>query len=81
VLHANWWNPERATVHYVDGRVVELHEPYVAGGFNYETEHFCGLVREGRRESPVIPHAMSVGMARLLEEARRELGVRFAGEE
>jgi scyllo-inositol 2-dehydrogenase (NADP+) len=80
VLHANWWNPERATVHYVDGRVVELHEPYVAGGFNYETEHFCELVREGRRESPVIPHAMSVGMARLLEEARRELGVRFAGE-
>src|SRR6185503_15157928 len=81
LIHANWWNPERAAVHYVDGRVVELHEPYTAGGFNYETEHFCDLVREGRRESPVISHAMSVGMARLLEEARRELGVRFPGEE
>jgi scyllo-inositol 2-dehydrogenase (NADP+) len=81
IIHANWWNPARATVHYVDGRVVELDEPYTAGGFNYETEHFCGLVREGRRESSVIPHEMSVGMARLLEEARRELGVRFAGEE
>jgi scyllo-inositol 2-dehydrogenase (NADP+) len=81
VIHANWWNPARATVHYVDGRVVELDEPYTAGGFNYEIEHFCGLLREGRRESAVIPHAMSVGMARLLEEARRKLGVRFAGEE
>ena len=81
VIQANWWNPERAAVHYVDGRVVELHEPYTAGGFNYETEHFCELVREGRRESAVIPHAMSIGMARLLEEARRELGMRFAGEE
>jgi scyllo-inositol 2-dehydrogenase (NADP+) len=80
IIHANWWNPARAAVHYVDGRVIELDEPYTAGGFNYETEHFCGLVREGRRESSVIPHEMSVGMARLLEEARRELGVRFAGE-
>lgn len=80
ILHANWWNPLRATVRYVDGRVIELHEPYTASGFNYETEHFCELVREGRRESAVIPHAMSMGMARLLEEARRGLGVRFAGE-
>jgi scyllo-inositol 2-dehydrogenase (NADP+) len=81
LLHANWWNPARATVHYVDGRVFELHEPYSAGGFNYETEHFCELVREGQRESPVITHGLSLGMARLLEEARRALGVRFPGED
>ena len=81
ILHANWWNPERATVHYVGGRVVELHEPYVAGGFNYETAHFCELIRSGKRESPIIPHAISLGMARLLEEARLTLGVRFPGDE
>ena len=81
LLRANWWNPARATVHYIDGRVVELEEPYTAGGFNYETEHFCGLIREQRRDSPVISHELSIGMARLLEEARRELGVRFIGEE
>jgi predicted dehydrogenase len=80
LLHANWWNPVRATVHYLDGRIVELHEPYVAGGFNYETEHFCELVREGRRESPVISHALSIGMAQMLEAARFELGVHFPGE-
>ncbi len=81
IIHANWWNPERATVRYVDGRVVELDEPYVAGGFNYETEHFCELLREGRRESPVITHELSIGMARLLEQARSALGVRFPGED
>lgn len=81
ILHANWWNPERATVHYVDGRVVELHEPYVAGGFNYETDHFCNLIRSGKRESPIITHVLSRGMARLLEEARLAVGVRFPGEE
>jgi predicted dehydrogenase len=80
LLHANWWNPVRATIHYLGGRVVELDEPYVAGGFNYETVHFCELVRVGRRESPVIPHALSLDMARMLEAARVELGVRFPGE-
>ena len=80
LLHANWWNPTRATIHYVNGGEVQLHEPYVHGGFNYETEHFCELIREGRRESPEISHALSLSMARLLEEARGALGVRFPGE-
>jgi predicted dehydrogenase len=79
-IHENWWNPVRATIRYIDGRVVELDEPIIAGGFNYETEHFCNLIREGLRESLVMPHALSLGMARLLEAARLELGVRFPGE-
>lgn len=80
LIHANWWNPARATVHYRDGRVVELDEPFIAGGFNYETAHFCELLRAERRESPVLSHALSLGMAQLLEEARHALGVRFPGE-
>ena len=81
VLHANWWNPLRATVHYVDGRRIELYEPYAAGGFNYETAHFCELIRNGLRESPVLTHVLSLDMARLLEQARVALGVRFPGED
>jgi predicted dehydrogenase len=80
VIRANWWNPTRATVHYIDGREVEVDEPFEAGGFNYETAHFCQLLREGRRESPIIPHALILGMARLLEAARTALGVRFPSE-
>ncbi|MGD0736681.1 MAG: Gfo/Idh/MocA family oxidoreductase [Terracidiphilus sp.] len=80
LIHANWWNPTRATVHYVTGRIIELHEPYTAGGFNYETAHFCQLIRQGLRESPIISHQMSLAMARLLESARKSLGVHFPTE-
>ena len=80
LLHANWWNPARATVHYADGRTVELHEPFTAGGFNYETAHFCSLVRQGSRQSPEISHALSLAMAGLLQTVRLQLGVRFPGE-
>jgi scyllo-inositol 2-dehydrogenase (NADP+) len=79
-IHANWWNPARATVRYIDGRVVELDEPFVAGGFNYETAHFCDLIRQSKRESSEISHALSLAMAGLLEAARSALGVRFPGE-
>ena len=78
-IHENWWNPARATVRYRDGRTVELNEPFVAGGFNYETAHFCELIRQGKRESPEITHALSLAMAGLLEEARKTLGVHFPG--
>jgi predicted dehydrogenase len=80
LIHANWWNPTRASIHYLNRRVVELHEPYIAGGFNYETAHFCQLLRDGRRESPIISHKMSSGMAHLLESARKALGVHFPTE-
>lgn len=80
LIHANWWNPARATIHYADGRSVELEEPVTHGGFNYETDHFCGLIRSGLRESPEISHALSLGMAQILEEARTALGVQFPGE-
>jgi predicted dehydrogenase len=80
ILHANWWNPRRATVHYIDGRKVELDEPFTNVGFNYETAHFCELIRAGALESPEMTHGLSLGMARLLESARTALGVRFPGE-
>ena len=80
LIHANWWNPVRASIHYVNRRIVELEEPYTHGGFNYETEHFCALIREGKHESPVITHSLSLGMAQLLESARKQLGVRFPTE-
>jgi predicted dehydrogenase len=80
LLHANWWNPVRATVHYIDGRKVELDEPFLNGGFNYETDHFCNLIRSGALESPEISHSLSIAMAHLLESACTALGVHFPGD-
>lgn len=80
LIHANWWNPARATIHYVDGRQVKLEDPFAHGGFNYETEHFCRLLREGVRESPLMSHARSLAMMSMLDQVRAQLGIRFPGE-
>jgi predicted dehydrogenase len=76
-IHENWWNPARATVRYVDGRVVELDAPFEGGGLNYETAHFCELVRRGELESPIMTHATSRQMIEMADAARAALGLRF----
>jgi predicted dehydrogenase len=79
-IHEGWWNPARATIRYADGRVVELAVPFEGGGLNYETAHFCALIRSGARESPLMPHATSLQMIRMADAARAALGLRFPGE-
>ncbi|MGH8778771.1 Gfo/Idh/MocA family protein [Paraburkholderia sp.] len=80
-IHENWWNPARATVRYADGRVVELDAPFEGGGLNYETAHFCELIRAGANESLVMTHAVSLQMIEMADAARAALGVRFAADE
>ena len=79
-IHKNWWNPAKATIDYLDGRVVELNEPFTAGGLNYEIEHFCNLIRNGQTESSIITHELSRQMIAMLEEARKQIGLKFKGE-
>ncbi|MGF6656649.1 putative dehydrogenase [Paraburkholderia youngii] len=79
-LHEPWWNPSRASIRYADGRVVELDEPFEGGGLNYETAHFCELIRAGVLESPLMPHDTSRQMIAMADAARAALGLKFAGE-
>ncbi|HWD88079.1 MAG TPA: Gfo/Idh/MocA family oxidoreductase [Mucilaginibacter sp.] len=79
-IHKNWWNPAKATISYLDGHIVELDEPFTTGGLNYEIEHFCELIRDGKTESPIIPHELSRQMIAMLDEARRQIGLRFTDE-
>ncbi|WP_183556539.1 Gfo/Idh/MocA family protein [Mucilaginibacter sp. SP1R1] len=79
-IHKNWWNPARATIDYLDGRSVELHEPFAAGGLNYEIAHFCELLKAGEIESPIISHQMSRQMIDLIDRARAEIGLKFPAE-
>ncbi|GAC1651948.1 MAG: Gfo/Idh/MocA family oxidoreductase [Acidobacteriaceae bacterium] len=77
---SKWWNPVHATIRYVDGRIIELHEPFESTGFNYEIDHFCSLQRQGCAESPIMPHAMSLQMMKILDQARAAIGLVYPQE-
>ena len=55
-------------------------QPFEGGGLNYETSHFCDLVRSGALESPVMTHAKSLQMITMMDAARAALGLKFNGE-
>ncbi|BCL76907.1 oxidoreductase [Jeongeupia sp. HS-3] len=75
LIHEKWWNPVRATIHYRDGRKIELEAAMSGSGLNYETAHFCALIRDGLLESPILPHAHSRAMIELVDAARAGLGL------
>ncbi len=72
-IAAPWWNPIQATVLYADGRIIELNEPMDGSGFQYETAHFCELIRLGQLESPILSHALSLAVMQILDRARTAL--------
>ena len=79
-IHKNWWNPAQATIDYLDGRKIEINHPFIAGGLNYEIAHFCELLHSGKTESPVISHELSRQMITMIDEARKQVGLKFTGE-
>ncbi len=80
LIHKNWWNPAKATIDYVDGRTIELDEPFAHGGLNYELLHFCQLIAEGKIESPIITHDFSRQMLGMIDQARYQVGLYYKAE-
>jgi predicted dehydrogenase len=62
-------------------QVEELTRPRKGGFLAYEVAEFARLIRAGALESDLHPLAESVATIRVLEEARRQVGVRFPADE
>ena len=70
-------NPERVTV-FVDGeapRVIE--RPFEVNGYEYEIGEAERCVREGRLQSALMTWEQTVSVMRIMDEVRRQNGMRF----
>jgi predicted dehydrogenase len=65
------WGPDPDAVSWTDDA---LGEPYDA--LHYEADAAARYIAEGRVESPIHPHAETVGIIAVLEQARQQLGAR-----
>ena len=54
-------------------------EPMV-NGFEYQIREVMECLRNGRLESPLLPHRFSLMMAEIMDEIRRQVGVRYPTE-
>ena len=70
-------NPQRVTL-YVDGEMpVTVERPFEVNGFEYEIREAMNCVREGEKECALMTAEQSVNVMRIMDEIRRQNGLRF----
>ncbi|WP_311283415.1 Gfo/Idh/MocA family oxidoreductase [Paenibacillus macerans] len=73
--------PYDVKILYRDGTTEELTRSQPQESMFYEAMEFIELLQSGRRESEVNSHARSLAVAELMEEARRQFGLRYAADQ
>jgi len=59
------------------GTVEDITRERIGGHMDYEIDAFVGLLRSGARESDLHPLSNTLTAVRILDEVRRQVGVRF----
>ncbi len=70
-------NPQKATL-FVDGQEpVEIRRPFEINGFEYEIRAAMECLREGKTQCPMMNAEHTVPVMRIMDEVRRQNGLRF----
>ncbi|MGI8679052.1 MAG: Gfo/Idh/MocA family protein [Jatrophihabitans sp.] len=74
-------HPSALTVHAADvDRVIDA-EPGHGNGYQHQVAEVARCLRAGELESPLVPLADTVGVLEILDDARRQLGVRYPADQ
>jgi predicted dehydrogenase len=73
--------PSGLAIHTADGDA-RIADPIAGNGYGYgpEIAEVARCLRAGLNESPLIPHADTIAIMELLDDARAYLGVKYPGE-
>jgi predicted dehydrogenase len=69
------WTPAGGEPHRI-----EPPSPVYGTGLGNEARHVQECLREGRRESPLVPRAQTLELLGVMDDLRRQLGVRYAAD-
>ena len=79
-IHCPWWGATRLTISRGDGAEDTLEFPVRGNGYVHEAEEFMNLIREGRRDSRIMPLQESLAIMRTMDALRLAWGVKYSGE-
>ena len=69
-----FWNTTRAVLHRGDEETV-FDEPHLANGYEFQAREVGHCLREGKRESTILPLEESVRILRTLDAIRSRWGL------
>jgi predicted dehydrogenase len=73
--------PKQLIVQDAEGQEVIDGVPPAGNGYGLEVEEVARCLRAGELESPLVPLDETVAILEVLDEARRQIGVRYAADE
>ena len=75
-IHPNYWQSNRVTLATHEKELI-ITKPFRGSGFEYEAEEVMHCVRNGKLESPTMPHAQTQANMELMDAIRREIGLSY----
>jgi predicted dehydrogenase len=78
-VHAKFWQSTKASL-VVGGEETVAEQPFRRNGFEYQIEEVMRCVRDGKRQSEVMPLASTLANMTVLDEVRRQIGLRYTFE-
>ncbi len=69
--------PSKVEIHYNDGTVEDISRPQVENTMYYEAKEFIELIKENKTESQINTYANSLTTSKLMERARKQIGLVF----
>jgi predicted dehydrogenase len=79
-IHPEWWRPDTLTLSRPGRENETVTAPYTGNGFPHEAAEVMRCIRSGAHESGVMPLCETLGIARTMDELRRQWGLVYPGE-
>lgn len=77
IVIPDFWRAQTLKLECETQDVATLECPFLCNGYEYQALELERMLRDGDIESPLLPHAESIGLIELMDELRRRMGVRY----
>ncbi len=81
IVIPNFWTAESAQVYDANDKLVDsIHHPFTSNGYEYEAEEVNRCIREGKKQSDLIPLKDTLDIMKILDEIRADWGLVYPSE-
>ena len=80
-LHAPWHKSQQVSLRLNSGETTDFPFPHSGNGFEFQLAEVARCIQEKKLESEGMPHSLSLLMAEVSDEIRRQGGIKYAEDE
>lgn len=77
-MHSPWYKTQKISLHLHSGEVTEFPFPHSGNGFEYQIREVVRCLEQKKTECELMPHSMSILMAEVADEIRRQGGIKYS---